>query len=99
MNNDKLTEKYNILKIENEDYKKKLNLLHSKKFTEDSYEQVLLTQFNTMKNLFENKINALNDELTQIKNEGRAQLYQKDQEIKEANRLKDLLMKQIMQQQ
>ena len=98
MNNDKLTEKYNILKIENEDYKKKLNLLHSKKFSEDSYEQVLLTQFNTMKELFENKINSLNEELTQIKNEVKVQLYQKDQEIKEANRLKDLLMNQIMQQ-
>ena len=51
-----------------------------------------------MKELFENKINSLNEELTQIKNEVKVQLYQKDQEIKEANRLKDLLMNQIMQQ-
>ena len=62
----------------------------------DSYEAVLREQFDTMKNSFLNKIEALNEELNNVKQESRYKLYQMEEEMKESNYLKNVFLKQVI---
>lgn len=94
-----MTELHNINIIENRDLKKKLDTLQNKKFDPDSYEQVLLGQFETMKNAFIKKITDLTEELSENKNESRTKIYDLQEELKEVNKLKDIFLKQVLQLQ
>lgn len=94
-----LTEMNNIITIENRDLKKKLDTIQNKKFDSDSYEQVLLGQFDTMRNAFTKKIAELTDELSKNENESRVKMYSLKEELKEANNLKDVFLKQVLQLQ
>ena len=55
----KLSGEVRTLKLENSELKRKLDLNQSKNFDEDSYEQVLLKQFEIMKEAFIKKIDNL----------------------------------------
>jgi chromosome segregation ATPase len=95
----KMTENYNTLKLENQSLKKQTDLFHSKNFNADSYEQVLLEQFETMKNAFVRKLEEVNEELNQTKSETRVKLYNMEQELKDTKRLKDVFLEQVVQLQ
>ena len=95
----KITENYNTLKLENQSLKKQTDLFHSKNFNADSYEQVLLEQFETMKNAFVRKLEEVNEELNQTKSETRVKLYNMEQELKDTKRLKDVFLEQVVQLQ
>ena len=94
-----MTENYNTLKLENQSLKKQTDLFHSKNFNADSYEQVLLEQFETMKNAFVRKLEEINEELNQTKSETRVKLYNMEQELKDTKRLKDVFLEQVVQLQ
>ena len=48
-----------------------------------------------MKEAFKEKINELNDELENIKQETRVKFYQKEEELKQANYLKNAFLEEI----
>ena len=89
-------EKVNSLTIEIQHLKKQLNEFHSKNFNPDSYEQVLLEQFETMKQAFVKKVDDLTDELSQTKSETRVQVYNLQQELNETKHLKDVFLQQVI---
>lgn len=98
-NNSRLKETNNNLKLENESLKKQSNILNSKNFNPDSYEQVLLEQFETMKSAFVKKIDDITLELSQTKSNSRSKIYSLEQELKESQHLKDVFLNQIIQLQ
>ena len=91
--------KYATLKLENESLKKQADTLNSKNFDPDSYEQVLLEQFETMKSAFIKKIDDMTEELSQLKSDSRTKIYSLEQELKESQHLKDVFLQQIVQLQ
>ena len=48
-----------------------------------------------MRNAFKEKIDDLNDELENIKQETRVKFYQKEEELKQANYLKNAFLEEI----
>ena len=94
--NSKLKETNNNLRLENESLKKQANLLNSKNFNPDSYEQVLLEQFETMKSAFVKKIDDITLELSHTKSDSRSKIYSLEQELKESQHLKDVFLQQII---
>ena len=48
-----------------------------------------------MKEAFKEKINILNDELTDIKQETRVKIYQMEEDLKQSNYLKNIFLEQI----
>lgn len=97
--NSKLKELNSNLKLENESLKKQADTLNSKNFDPDSYEQVLLEQFETMKSAFIKKIDDMTEELSQLKSDSRSKIYSLEQELKETQHLKDVFLQQIVQLQ
>ena len=95
----KLKELNSTLKLENESLKKQADTLNSKNFDPDSYEQVLLEQFETMKSAFIKKIDDMTEELSQLKSDSRTKIYSLEQELKESQHLKDVFLQQIVQLQ
>ena len=95
----KLKEHNSTLKLENESLKKQTDTLNSKNFDPDSYEQVLLEQFETMKSAFIKKIDDMTEELSQLKSDSRTKIYSLEQELKESQYLKDVFLQQIVQLQ
>lgn len=95
----KLKEHNSTLKLENESLKKQTDTLNSKNFDPDSYEQVLLEQFETMKSAFIKKIDDMTEELSQLKSDSRTKIYSLEQELKESQHLKDVFLQQIVQLQ
>ena len=95
----KLKELNSTLKLENESLKKQADTLNSKNFDPDSYEQVLLEQFETMKSAFIKKIDDMTEELSQLKRHSRTKIYSLEQELKESQHLKDVFLQQIVQLQ
>ena len=89
---DKLEENYNVINEERKNLKKNIKLNNDP----DSYEAVLREQFDTMKNSFLNKIETLNEELNNVKQESRYKLYQMEEEMKESNYLKNVFLKQVI---
>ena len=89
---DKLEENYNVINEERKNLKKNIKLNNDP----DSYEAVLREQFDTMKNSFLNKIDTLNEELNNVKQESRYKLYQMEEEMKESNYLKNVFLKQVI---
>ena len=89
---DKLEENYNVINEERKTLKKNIKINNDP----DSYEAVLREQFDTMKNSFLNKIETLNEELNNVKQESRYKLYQMEEEMKESNYLKNVFLKQVI---
>ena len=91
-----LKEEVNILKLDNDDMKKKLETTQNKNFDPDSYEQVLLQQFETMKSAFTKKVEELTQQLNTIQFDARKRIYQLEEDLKEANHVKSLFLDQIL---
>ena len=91
-----LQSKYDMIIIERENLKKNILYLKGKKYDPDSYEEVLKEQFETMRRAFVNKIDELNEELTDIKRDSRIKVYQLELELQETVKLKNNFLKQII---
>ena len=59
-------------------------------------EEVLREQFDTMKKAFLKKIELLDEELNDVKQESRIKLYQMEEEMKESNYLKNIFLNQVI---
>ena len=91
-----LEEECNILKQEKENLEKNVKELRGGKIqNEDSYENILREQFDEMKEAFQQKIEELNSELTEIKQETRVKDYQMQEELKQSNYLKNAFLEKI----
>ena len=91
-----LQSKYDMIIIERENLKRNILYLKGKKYDPDSYEEVLKEQFETMRRAFVNKIDELNEELTDIKRDSRIKVYQLELELQETVKLKNNFLKQII---
>ena len=91
----KLKEENDVLIQEKNNLEKNIETMRGKKLDQDSYENILRDQFNDMKEAFKEKINELNDELENIKQETRVKFYQKEEELKQANYLKNAFLEEI----
>ena len=69
--------------MENTDFKKKLSILQGKNFEPESYEAVLLEQFEKMKAVFVKKVDVLTTELNESKSNSRKQIYDMQNELSE----------------
>ena len=67
--------------MENTDFKKKLSILQGKNFDPESYEVVLLEQFEKMKVAFVKKFDVLTTELNESKSNSRKQIYDMQNEL------------------
>ena len=65
-------------------------------YDQDSYEAVLRDQFETMKKSFMIKLENLNEELNNVKQESRIKIYQVEEEMKECNYLKNVFLNQLV---
>ena len=92
----KLSGEVSNLKLENSELKRKLDLNQSKNFDEDSYEQVLLKQFEIMKEAFIKKIDNLSIQLSNAKSDSRKKINQIEQNLKESEHLKNIFLQQII---
>ena len=81
--------------MENTDFKKKLSILQGKNFDPESYEAVLLEQFETMKAAFVKKVDALTTELNESKSNSRKQIYDMQNELSETKNLKNIFLQQV----
>ena len=91
----KLKEENDVLIEEKNNLEKNIEAIRGKKLDQDSYENILRDQFNDMKEAFKEKINELNDELENIKQETRVKFYEKEEELKQANYLKNAFLEEI----
>ena len=91
----KLEEENSTLVEEKKNLEKNLDELRGKNIDQDSFENILKDQFQEMKEAFQEKINSLNDELTDIKQETRVKLYQMEEDLKQSNYLKNVFLEQI----
>ena len=92
----KLSGEVSNLKLENSELKRKLDLNQSETFDEDSYEQVLLKQFEIMKEAFIKKIDNLSIQLSNAKSDSRKKINQIEQKLKESEHLKNIFLQQII---
>ena len=93
---DKLEENYNVINEERKSLKKNIDKFKKGDYDPDSYEEVLREQFETMKNAFLKKIEVLDEELNNVKQESRLKLYQMEEEMKESNYLKNVFLNQVI---
>ena len=93
---DKLEQNYNVINEERKSLKKNIDKLKKTEYDPDSYEEVLREQFETMKNSFLKKIEGLDEELNNVKQESRLKLYQMEEEMKESNYLKNVFLNQLI---
>ena len=93
---DQITEKINILKLEKSDLKKKLEIIQGRNFNKDTYEKILLKQFDFMKEAFSKKVNELNNQINFVQNDSRKKIFELEQDFKEINRLKNVFQQQII---
>ena len=82
--------------MENTDFKKKLSILQGKNFDPESYEVVLLEQFEKMKAVFVKKVDVLITELNESKSNSRKQIYDMQNELSETKNLKNILLQQVI---
>ena len=94
-----LKEEINILKTENIDLKKKLEITETKNFNPESYEQVLLQQYEKMKLSFTEKVEELTQNLNTIQFDARKRVFQLEQDLKDAQNVKSLFLDQILMYQ
>ena len=93
---DKLEENYNVINEERKTLRKEIDKIRKGGFDQDSYEAVLRDQFETMKRSFIEKLDNLNEELNNIKQESRVKIYQTEEEMKECNHLKNVFLNQLV---
>ena len=93
---DKLEENYNVINEERKSLKKEIDKVKKGGFDQDSYEAVLRDQFETMKRSFMEKLDNLNEELNNVKQESRLKIYQTEEEMKESNYLKNVFLNQLV---
>ena len=93
---DKLEENYNVINEERKTLKKEMDKIRKGGFDQDSYEAVLRDQFETMKRSFIEKLDNLNEELNNVKQESRVKIYQTEEEMKECNHLKNVFLNQLV---
>ena len=93
---DKLEENYNVINEERKSLKKEIDKVKKGGFDQDSYEAVLRDQFETMKRSFMEKLDNLNEELNNVKQESRLKIYQTEEEMKECNYLKNVFLNQLV---
>ena len=93
---DKLEENYNVINEERKSLKKEIDRVKKGGFDQDSYEAVLRDQFETMKRSFMEKLDNLNEELNNVKQESRLKIYQTEEEMKESNYLKNVFLNQLV---
>ena len=93
---DKLEENYNVINEERKTLKKEIDKVKKGGFDQDSYEAVLRDQFETMKRSFIEKLDSLNEELNNVKQESRVKIYQTEEEMKECNHLKNVFLNQLV---
>ena len=79
---DKLEENYKVINDERKSLKKEVDKMRKGGFDQDSYEAVLREQFETMKKSFMEKLENLNEELNNVKQESRVKIYQVEEEMK-----------------
>ena len=91
----KLKEENEVINEEKQNLEKNLEELRGKKIDQDSFENILREQFKEMKEAFKEKIDSLNDELTDIKHETRVKIYQMEEDLKQSNYLKNVFLEQI----
>ncbi len=94
--NDKLEEDFELVSKEKEKLESNFNKFRNKKIDQDSYEDALKEQCNEMKETFSQKIEDLNYELNEIKQEYRGTIYKMQEELKQANYLKGVFLNQLM---
>ena len=92
----KLEENYNVINEERKTLKKEIDKIRKGGFDQDSYEAVLRDQFETMKRSFIEKLDNLNEELNNVKQESRLKIYQTEEEMKECNHLKNVFLNQLV---
>ena len=92
----KLEENYNVINEERKSLKKEFDKVRKGGFDQDSYEAVLREQFETMKRSFIEKLDNLNEELNNVKQESRLKIYQVEEEMKECNHLKNVFLNQLV---
>ena len=92
----KLEENYNVMNEERKSLKKEFDKVRKGGFDQDSYEAVLREQFETMKRSFIEKLDNLNEELNNVKQESRLKIYQVEEEMKECNYLKNVFLNQLV---
>ena len=93
---DKLEENYNVINEERKTLRKEIDKIRKGGFDQDSYEAVLRDQFETMKRSFIEKLDNLNEELNNVKQESRLKIYQTEEEMKECNHLKNVFLNQLV---
>ncbi len=93
---EQLNEQINILKLEKSDLKKKYDIIQGKNMSSDSYEKILLNQFDMMKNTLSKKVDEMTNQLNEIQIDSRKKIYELEQELKESERLKDVFLQQIV---
>ena len=91
-----LTEEINIIKLEKIDLKKKLDIIQNKNFNPNSYEKILLEQFDMVRDSFSQKVDDLNYQLEMIQNDSRRKIYELEQKLKESEHLKQVFLEQIL---
>ena len=79
--------------------KKKLEITETKNFNPESYEQVLLQQYEKMKLSFTEKVEELTQNLNTIQFDARKRVFQLEQDLKDAQNVKSLFLDQILMYQ
>jgi vacuolar-type H+-ATPase subunit I/STV1 len=89
-------DEYDVLVVEKNKLLKNVEYLSGRKLEPNSYEEVLREQTELMRQTFLEKIDDLNDELINIKQDSRMKIYRMEEEIKEKNELKDTFLNQVI---
>ena len=89
-------DEYDVLKAEKNKLLKKVEYLSGRKLDPNSYEEVLREQSELMRKTFIQKLDDINDELINFKQDSRIKIYQMEEEIKEKKQLNELFLNQVI---